>query len=113
LAIQVFVNFNYLWGARHEPGYADVFKYITGLDGIKNLTIFNNWMVVTATGGANMREHPSRDGRVVTSVKFGMQVKVISRQGGWIKVRPAGPGSVDSRFERKEGYIHESLLMVY
>ena len=113
LAAQVFVHFNHLWGARHEPAYADVFKSITGLNDLKNLTKFNDWMVVTANGGANMREHPSLDGRVVTSVKFGMQVKILSRQGVWIKVRPVGPGSVDPRFERKEGYIHESLLAPY
>ncbi|MBM4315366.1 MAG: SH3 domain-containing protein, partial [Deltaproteobacteria bacterium] len=69
--------------------------------------------VVTANRGANMRARPSVDSRIVTSVKFGMHVKISSKQGEWIQVRPVGPGSVDPRFERKEGYIHASLLAPY
>ena len=60
-----------------------------------------------------MRDGASLDSRVITAVKYGMQVKAIAKQGKWIKARPVGPGSVDPRFERKVGYIHESLLMVY
>jgi uncharacterized protein YgiM (DUF1202 family) len=70
-------------------------------------------MVVTAVTGANMRGGPSLDSPVVTAVKHGMQVKLLSKQGDWIKVRPVGPGSVDLRFEPKTGYIHESLLEPY
>ena len=113
LAVQVFVNFNHLWGARQLPGYVDVLKAASGINGLESLSNYRDWMVVTTTGGANMREHPSLESRVVTSVKYGMQVKILSRQGDWIKVRPVGPGSVDPRFERQEGYIHESLLAPY
>jgi Bacterial SH3 domain len=112
-AIQVFMNFNHLWGARNEPDYVDVFKAITGRDDWNSLAEFHDWMVVTANSGANMREEASLDSAVITTVKYGMQAKAVSKQGEWIKVRPVGPGSSDPRFERKVGYIHESLLMPY
>jgi hypothetical protein len=112
-AKQVFTYFNHLWGARHESAYAGVFKAVTGRDDWISLTDYQDWMVVTAAGGANLREGPSLDSPVITAVKFGMQVKALARQGEWIKARPVGPGAVDSRFEGKTGYIHESLLMAY
>jgi uncharacterized protein YgiM (DUF1202 family) len=75
------------------------------------LTDYQDWMVVTAVACANMREGPSLDSPVITGVKYGMQVKAVARHGEWIKARPVGPGSVDPRFERRTGYIHQSLLM--
>lgn len=112
-ATQVFIHYNHLWGARNEPAYADVFQTITGLNDVRSLTNYHDWMVVTAMSGANIREGASLDSRVITAVKYGMQVKVVSKKGIWIKVRPVGPGSVDPRFERKRGYIHESLVEPY
>ena len=109
----VLIIYKHLWGARNEPAYADVFKAITGLNDVKSLTNYHDWMVVTAHSGANMREDASLDSRIITAVKHGMQVKVVSKRRDWIKVRPIGPGSVDPRFERKMGYIHESLLVGY
>jgi hypothetical protein len=113
VAKQVFGFFNHLWGARHEPAYAGVFKAVTGRDDWSSLTDYQDWMVVTAAGGANMRVGPSLDSPAITAVKFGMQVKALARQGEWIEARPVGPGAVDSRFDGKTGYIHESLLMAY
>jgi hypothetical protein len=112
-ATRVFVNFNHLWGARNEKGYDAVFKKITGHEGWKDFPDYRDWMVVTPAGGANMREGPSIRSPVITAVKYGMQVRVISSAGEWRKVRPVGPGSVDRRFERKVGYVHESLLAPY
>ena len=109
----VFRYYNHLWGARKEPGYSSVFKAVTGDDDFNNLTDYQDWMVVTPIGGANMREAPSLESRVITALKYGMPVKAGQKQGEWIKVRPVGPGSVDSRFEGKSGYIHESLLAAY
>ena len=113
MAMQVFKSYNHLWGARNESAYIGVFKAITGSDDLKSFVKYQNWMVVTANSGANMRNRPSLDGMVVTAVKFGMQVRALSQHGEWIKVRPVGPGSVDPRFEGKEGYIHMSLLVPY
>jgi len=113
MAGQVFESYNHLWGARNEPTYTGVFKTVTGRSDPKSFAKYHDWMVVTAISGANMRNRASLDGKVITAVKFGMQVRVLSKQGEWIKVRPVGPGSVDPRFERKIGYIHESLLMPY
>jgi hypothetical protein len=112
-AKQVFTYFNHIWGARHEPAYTRVFKAVTGRDDWTSLTDYQDWMVVTAVAGANMREGPSLDSPVITGVKYGMQVKAVARHGEWIKARPVGPGSVDPRFERRTGYIHQSLLMTY
>ena len=113
VATQVFMHYNHLWGARHEPAYADVFKAITGLDDRSGFLNYDDWMVVTALRCAYMRDHASLNGKVITAVKCGMQVRALSRHGEWIKVRPVGPGSLDPRFERKVGYIHESLLRPY
>ena len=111
MATQVFKSYNHLWGARNDPAYVGVFKSITGGDDLKSFVKYRNWMVVTANSGANMRNRASLDGKVITTVKFGMQVRALSKHGKWIKVRPVGPGSIDPRFEGKEGFIHESLLM--
>ena len=113
MAIQVFKSYNYLWGARNESAYMGVFKAVTGEDNLKSFTKYHDWMIVTANSGANMRDHASLGGKVITAVKFGMQVRVFSRHGEWMKVRPVGPGSVDPRFEGKEGYVHKSLLIPY
>ena len=113
VAKQVFTYYNHLWGARHEPAYPGVFKAVTGRDDWKSLTQYREWMVVIAAGGANMREGPSMDSPVFVAIKYGMQVKAVVRQGNWIKAQPVGPGAVDPRFERRMGYIHESLLMAY
>jgi len=113
VAKQVFRYFNHLWGARHEPAYAGVFRAATGRDDWSSLADYQDWMVVTAFSGANMRAGPSLESPVIAAVKYGMQVKALARQGEWIRARPVGPGSVDPRFRHKTGYIHESLLMAY
>lgn len=113
VARQVFTYFNHLWGSRHDPAYAGVFRAVTGRDDWSSLADYQDWMVVTAASGANMRAGPSLDSPVIAAVKYGMQVKALARHGEWIQARPVGPGSMDPRFERKTGYIHESLLMAY
>ena len=109
----VFRYYNHLWGARHQPGYEEVLKLAAGMDSAKALSNYKNWMTVTARNGANVRAKPSLNGRVITAVKRGMQVQVLSKQGDWLEIRPVGPGSVDPRFERKQGYAHKSLLKPY
>ncbi|KIX14704.1 SH3 domain-containing protein [Dethiosulfatarculus sandiegensis] len=113
LAEQVFENYNHLWGARLEPDYAIVLEKVSGESDYKKLDQYRDWYWVTAKNGANMRTSPSLQGRVVTAVKYGMQVKVISQKGEWIKARPVGPGAIDPRFENKSGYIHRSLVKKY
>lgn len=113
LAEQVFKNYNHLWGARLEPGYAAVLKRVTGEPGYRKLEKYRNWYWVTARSGANLRKSPSLEGRVVTAVKYGMQVMATAQKGEWILVRPVGPGSIDPRFENKSGYIHQSLVKKY
>jgi len=91
--------------------YAGVFKAITGRDDVKSLTDNHDWMVVIASTGTNTREHASPDSQAITAVKCSMQTEAISKQREWIKVRPVGGGQVDPRFERRRGYIHESLRL--
>lgn len=112
-AKQVFKKYNHLWGARQEPGYAAVLKEVSGVSDYKKLGLYVSWYCVTARSGANMRNRPSLDGDVVTAVKYGMQVMVGKRVGQWLHAMPVGPGSIDYRFEHKEGYIHHSLLHPY
>jgi hypothetical protein len=112
-AKQVFTYFNHLWGARYASAYPGVFKAVTGRDDWQSLTRYRDWLVVTAAGGANMREGPSLDSPVMVAIKYGMQVKAVARQGEWVKAQPVGPGAVDPRFEGRIGYIHHSLLLAY
>jgi hypothetical protein len=113
MAAQVFKNYNHLWAARKDPAYAQILQKVTGQSDFRELTLYQNWYYVTAQSGAYLRKKPSLNGKVVTAVKFGMQVRAESTVGDWIKCRPVGPGSVDPRFEFKKGYIHKSLLKPY
>lgn len=113
MAKQVFKKYNHLWGARREPGYEAVLKAVTGISDYKKLGLYGSWYYVTARGGANMRNRPSLDGEIVTAVKYGMQMVVGKQMGEWLSAMPVGPGSIDPRFEHKEGYIHQSLLHPY
>jgi hypothetical protein len=109
----VFRYYNHLWGARNQPGYQAVLKIAAGMESAQALLKYENWMIVTARNGANVRAKPSLDGRVITAVKRGMQVQVLSKHGDWLEIKPVGPGSVDPRFEHKQGYVHKSLLKPY
>lgn len=113
LACSVFRNFNCLYGARNLTGYKELLRKVSEKSGPVNLDKFKGWYIVTPNNGANVRQGPSTDAKVITAVKPGMQVKLLDRSGQWMKIKPVGPGSVDPRFERKAGYVHESLLKPY
>jgi uncharacterized protein YgiM (DUF1202 family) len=113
LASRVFKTYNHLWGAREEPEYAEVLKAINGISDFKKFGLYGSWYYVTAQNGVNMRDKPSLGGEIITSVKYGMQVRVGERVGEWLQVAPVGPGSVDPRYERKQGWIHASFLHPY
>ena len=113
LACSVFKHFNCLYGARNSVGYQELLKQVADRTGPIDLAKFKDWLIVTANNGANVRKGPSTDTQVITAVKPGMQVRLLERSGQWMKIRPVGPGSIDPRFERKVGYVHESLLKPY
>ncbi len=113
LGAAVFKHYNHLWGARQKAGYREVLYAVSGIKEPERLGRYRGWVIITARSGANMRAKPSLQGRVITSLKYGMQAQMISRHGEWVKLKAVGPGSVDPRFERKQGYVHESLLAPY
>lgn len=114
LACSVFDNFNCLYGARNATGYTELVRQVSQKTGKPvSLGQFKDWYIVTPNSGANVRKGPSPDSQVITAVKPGMQVELLGRSGRWMKIKPVGPGSIDPRFERKVGYVHQSLLKPY
>lgn len=113
LAVAVFNHYNRLYGARHDQDYPALLQALRGRGADVSLNMYKDWMVVTPKSGANLRDAPGPQGRVLTSLIHGMQAKVLDRSGEWVKVKPVGPGAVDPRFERKTGYVHQSLLAPY
>ena len=113
MAVQVFHVYNCLYGARNQKGYRRVLKTISSRGEPVSLDKFHDWLVVTAQSGANLRNKPSLDGRVLTAVQYGMQVRRMGEKNEWVKVDPVGPGSIDPRYDRVTGYIHKSLLVPY
>ena len=113
LAVAVFNHYNRLYGARHDQDYPALIEALRRRGADVSLDMYKDWMVVTPRSGANLRAAPGPGGKVLTALVFGMQAKALSRSGEWIEVKPVGPGSVDPRFERKTGYVHQSLLAPY
>lgn len=113
MAVQVFLYYNQLYGARSQPAYAGMLARIKKTGAKVNPDQFKDWLVVTAKNGANMRAAPDTSAKVLTALKFGMQAKPLARQGDWVKVKPVGPGAVDPRFDRYVGWVHQSLLTPY
>jgi hypothetical protein len=112
-AVEVFKLYNHLWGAREDTEFAKVFKTVTGISDYKKVDKYDSWYIVTARNGANMRDKPSLGGKIITAVKYGMQVSVSQNKGEWMHAIPVGPGAIDPRFEGKKGYIHHSILHPY
>jgi len=113
MAGRVFRFFNCLYGARNQKAFQQVFNMVSKMGKPLSLDEYSQWMVVRARSGANMRAEPSLESRVLTSIQHGMLVRRIDHQREWVKVVPAGPGSIDPRYERVVGYIHDSLLKPY
>lgn len=114
MAASVFINFNCLYGARHEPDYKTVLKAVEKRGLKVDLNKFKTWLVVTARRGANLRAEPSLSGRILTAIKYKMTVRPVGpAQGDWLKVKAVGPTSVDPRFDRYTGYLHRSLVAPY
>lgn len=113
MARRVFRTYNFLRGARNEKGYQDVVKAVAAGGNPVSLSRYQGWLVVTAKSGANLRDQPSLQGKVLASVIYGMQVRPLGIKGEWIEVMPVGPGSVDPQFEGVIGFIHQSLLKPY
>ncbi len=59
-------------------------------------------LYVQATG-ANVRQFPSLQATVLTTLSHGSKVVEVRREGDWIRVRSAQPNGT-------EGYVHSSLL---
>jgi hypothetical protein len=113
LAVQVFLYYNQLYGARKSASYATL-QASLAQRGVKvDLRRYEKWMVVIAERGANLRQSPSSQGKVLTALKTGMQALPLGESGSWVEVKPVGPGAVDPRFERVRGYVHASLLAPY
>lgn len=63
-------------------------------------------IAVAATLSVAVKESPLRAtatpfGRVLANLRYGTQVEVLERQGGWVRVKAAGLGS---------GWVHGSAL---
>jgi len=113
MARQVFRVYNCLYGARHHKGYQDVLKAVAQASRPVSLGRYRGWLVITAKSGANLRDKPSLEGKVLTAIIYGMQVLPLGRQGEWIQVAPVGPGSRDPQFESVTGFMHQSLCKPY
>lgn len=113
IAVQVFMVYNCLYGARRAKGYPQLAAAMKKAGAACEAGRFGQWYVVVAKGGANLRQAPSTSGKIITAVRHSMQVRVLERHGQWLKVRPVGPGSVDPQYERVSGYLHQSLVRPY
>lgn len=84
-----------------RTGYA-MATYLT-LEGEEQLPQTGGYATVTTpTGSLNLRETPSMDARILTTIPRGMTMPVISRENGWCRVDYAG----------YTGYVMEKFVTI-
>ncbi len=67
----------------------------------KSIVQSQNSVIVTAKDFMNMRSQPSKTAKVIANVDRGVVLKVIKKQGSWLKVRHR---------DGVEGWMYASLL---
>ncbi|MFC1580145.1 hypothetical protein ACFL4N_04470 [Thermodesulfobacteriota bacterium] len=111
-AKKVFLRWNCLYGARFEEGYELAVKAL----GNASCNNFENWMLITAANGANLRQQPN--GKKLTVLPNNTFVSRMETQGDWFKVKIEKYPTLynpQCRFESpcREGYLHKSVLRKY